>query len=1113
MEGSTATITAIAAGDAVITVTASDGSASVSQGFRIDVPTGPKEATLVITRLLDANRQQISDPTGISGTIYAVLDVQSNDETWTDIGLTLESETMGRQTVTPLCRGTGGSSADAIAGPGLAAAGQVEIECALKTNAVVGECAGMPLMPKYANGAYELSAFLTTDDDATREVVASQPISLTNHGFVAIAHVPGSQSEVGTHTAGLTFYGGPSVEGNVNTFHACPVAYDGTEVGTMRLNTVVTDTERPDPNPIEDAAKATFREGGSGSYYPVKEAPFTWMISTASSRNANGGVENVPGETEHWIINDHIITDPNGRDVTSTFRQGGKMAKYGPLHFDFKAPVISDGSEVVIAAANAASASWASTTEIYYRDSGGSTARRFRITEMSDMGVGHVYGTTSAIAVGDYSAGRNNDASPNTDFTPLDGLENVTHISQLPEEDPKVDGVADGGGIDTYVAEVQSLADRLGNSTWLGGGRIRTASTFGVDRTPPVISRERPAEALVLSGNELLFEIEDPRLETGEDGSQPMATVHAYAGDSRYWVTSRHYWTATPAPSTAGGMVTVDIDPEGNARFAREDTHVVYVRALDEAGNATSTSFTFVRDQTDPALTLSAVPNNFGATTAKSVSVTVAGTLSDATEIRRAFLSIHAGASCKEDSEALKSSQVSGPVRRLDNGTSEIEFSEVFTVKQGDDAGMTSYCFYLKAEDDARDADDRAAANNYSDQVSTFSVSWPSGPPPGPTIDAGDAKGEASATEGATPSAGDATQTPPEPRVNGFPVKLGTEPDEDVTVTVNGASPPVSNIDTDLDTANDQNTLTFTKANYSTAQYVYVTITHDLNAASESVTLDLSAESDDDDYDGVTGQVTVKTADDDIGLTANVSSIREDADSTAVVVTATAATAPTDAAGLTIDLTLAGVSGGTGDGAGSDGDDFRATATGTGNQIVIKKGDKTAIDTVWVTAIDDANADSELGEQIEISDDTRTDANGVYVAPAKITIIDADPDITLTVTRNSSIDEGADATSVEVTATLPTGVTAPHILTFTIGNIAACDAVSASASDQTFTIDTGSSSGSGTVSVTPEDDIDGDDMDCDVTATVAPEAKTTGGVNWTIKDAELTIVNSDDSEP
>ena len=69
------------------------------------------------------------------------------------------------------------------------------------------------------------------------------------------------------------------------------------------------------------------------------------------------------------------------------------------------------------------------------------------------------------------------------------------------------------------------------------------------------------------------------------------------------------------------------------------------------------------------------MPNNFGATTAKSVSVTVAGTLSDATEIRRSFLSVHKGTTCTA-AEPLEPSQVSGPVRRLHNGTNEIEFSE-----------------------------------------------------------------------------------------------------------------------------------------------------------------------------------------------------------------------------------------------------------------------------------------------------------------------------------------------------------------------------------------------------------------------------------------------------
>ena len=1084
MEGSTATINAIAAGDAVITITASDGSASVSQGFRIDVPTGPKEATVVITRLLDEDRNQISDPTGISGTIYAVLDVQSNDETWTEIGLTLNGET-----VTPMCRG--GTSADVSVGPGLAAAGQVEVECRLQTNAVSGECVGMPLMPRYANGEYELSAFLTTDDDATREAVAGQPIALKNSNFVKIAHVPGNRSEVGTHTKGLTFYGGPSTaEGNANMFHACPVAYDGTEVGKMQLGSVVTDT---DQNPIADANRVSFRNPAGGAFYPSIEAPFTWTISTAHSRTGNYLVENTPGANEHWIVNDGIITDPNGRDISASFRSGG-MAKYGPLHFDFSAPAISEGSEVVIAAHGAAAADWVSTTAIYYRDSGGNSARRFRITGMSDMGVGHVYGTTSAIAVGDYSAGRNADSNPNTAFAPVDGLENVTHIHQLPEEDPNVDGVADGGGVDTYVAELQSLADRLGNSTWLGGGRIRTATHFGVDRTPPVISRERPAEALVLSGNMLHFEIEDPRLGTGEDGSQPAATVHAYAGDSRYWVVSRHYWTADPAPSTAGGSVTVDIMPAAGSRFAREESHTVYVRALDVAGNATSTSFTFVRDQTDPALSLSAVPSNFGSTTAKSVSVTVAGTLSDATEIRRAFLSIHAGATCAEDDDALASSQVSGPVRRLDNGTNEIEFSEVFTIKQGDDAGVTPYCFYLKAEDDARDADDRAAANVYSDQVSTFSVGWPAGPPPpppGPTFEfftppatAGEALVAADSLrvgEGATSDNVYWVKLKDAPSGATYPLAMTIDASATVTATLGAGA----NSDGMFGSATDSVSVTVVTA-------------HDRNIVSELRALTHMAKDFDD-----TG-FPVRVMDDDFMISTDVTSIREDDDAVEVLVTVTAGSAP--AAATPVSVTIGAPSAGPAVAADI------ATGSAASADVSIAAGMTSDTVTVMVDAADDGEQD-EANEFIELSV-SGSDANAVYYAPAEIMIVDDDPDIQLSLSV-TEVDEDAGQVELTITATAKSEV--GNQVTASVV-IAGADGATTGAGDATddftatspvsLTIDAGDTVQTATTTVTIADDTEDDDGE---TIEFSAVNVTVGDKAYTFGSVKLKIVDNDDS--
>ena len=234
----------------------------------------------------------------------------------------------------------------------------------------------------------------------------------------------------------------------------------------------------------------------------------------------------------------------------------------------------------------------------------------------------------------------------------------------------------------------------------------------------------------MLNENMLSFEIEDPRFESGEDGSQQRNAAYAYAGDSRYWVTGNHYWSSNVDIST--GSASVDITPTAGSRFAREEEHTVYIWARDNAGNSAFTSFTFTRDHLPPVLALAQVPNDFGLTQAASVSVTVAGTLSDATEIRRAFLSVHHGDTCAADTETLESSQAASPVRRLHNGTNKIEFSEVFTIKKAGDLGETDYCFFLRSEDDSRDADGAADPNRYDEVVSTFSVTWPGTKPAAP---------------------------------------------------------------------------------------------------------------------------------------------------------------------------------------------------------------------------------------------------------------------------------------------------------------------------------------------------------------------------------------------
>ncbi len=1035
---------------------------------------------MVISRLLDANRQLIGDPSDISGTIYVLLDVQPNEETVADIALTLNGET-----VTPLCRGTAGDAASAI--PGLAETGaSVEVECQLKTSAAMtNECVGLQIDPKYANGDYELSAYVETTRGDKREAFAGQQIALNNSGYVMVAHSPGGMSEVGEHTNGLTFYGGPVAEGNVNQFHACPVAYDGTIVGKMRLSSKTTDTSQNDVA----GPSLSFRETRFGSDTPSKEAPFTWTAGT-DWWSPNLGLENMAGETETWVINDGLITDPDGRDVTATFRSGG-MAMTGPLHFDFKAPARANTSQVVVTTSNnPAHASWTPATDpMYYRDGSGGSVRRFRITEMSDMGVGHVYGMTSAIAVGDCGVGANADTRGATAFVPLDeDAANVTLISQLPEEDPVADGVADGGGYDCFVAEVQSLADRLGNAVGLGNvPRIRTATTFGVDRTPPVISRKRPSEPIVLSSNMLHFEVEEPRLGTGEDGSQLAGTVTAWAGSSSI-NSSRVYWGrggSVTFPVSDNGSAEIDITPADGSFFAREQSHTVYAWTADRAGNGASTTFTFIRDQTDPALSLSAVPNNFGATTAASISVAVAGTLSDATEIRRAFLSVHKGDTCDMDSDPLPATQAAGPVRRLDNGSNTIEFSEVFTIKQGGDLGPTDYCFYLHAEDDARDADDRAAVNDYSDQVATFSVGWPGTPPtaptPGPTFEFTTVAGAAIA--GALEvTEGDATGVQ-------YAVSLTAGDTAMVTLTT---SPGVVVAPT---------TLSFPNTNVTGADTLLVTVTtrHDLDILTDMGTVSHSATG----Y--AAASVAVESQDDDFEIMVSPSSIREDDGPTAVVVTVNAGEAADVSAAIVVGLAE-------GPDTGTANTDLETASAGEAS-VTVSATTRTGVDTVMVDAADDSTRGEE-NESIVLTMTTPTSTvggEGVYAEPTNIMIMDDDPDVTLSLSQ-SEVDEDAGTVTVTITATADApvdGITTFGLALTGTATGGGTDYADPDGASLALTINRGSTTGTTSVTLTITDD--GDDESNETIIFDDADGALVGTKRYTVGPATLTIMDNDDT--
>ncbi|MBF2760544.1 MAG: hypothetical protein ISN28_09790 [Ectothiorhodospiraceae bacterium AqS1] len=99
-------------------------------------------------------------------------------------------------------------------------------------------------------------------------------------------------------------------------------------------------------------------------------------------------------------------------------------------------------------------------------------------------------------------------------------------------------------------------------------------------------------------------------------------------------------------------------------------------------------------------------------------------------------------------------------------------------------------------------------------------------------------------------------------------ISLSTQPTGTVTVTVTSSNTDVT-LDTDLDTAGDQNTLTFTPSNWDTYRTVNLTAAEDDDRTGstttdkrESVTITMSASG--ADYDGVTATETLSVYDNDI---------------------------------------------------------------------------------------------------------------------------------------------------------------------------------------------------------------------------------------------------------
>ncbi|WP_419862118.1 hypothetical protein [Candidatus Palauibacter sp.] len=1056
LDGATATVTGVARGSAVVTITAADPDGlQANQGFNVEVGSDAGQpATVTIFGLREVDdRTQAVDPSDVSGNISVLLDVQYNDETVTNVDLTLGDEVIS-------CRGAS-SDAASPAGvvPGVAeSGGSVELECFFDTDQVAGECMGMQMEPRFANGEHELGAQITTADGTVREALATQMITLKNSNYVMIDHNEGKSMVV----AGVTYYGGPTTEDNVNTFDVCPVAFDGTMVGSIQLRGM-TDTRMADGTA---GTSLSFRAHRRASLYGEfwgkprtdDEAPFTFTAhSDWNGRNGlssgfgnDGGVEDInpdrTGSGGHWIIQDGPILDPDGVDISSKFvpsdAENNLTKMPDPIYFDFNAPRVTGESEVTVRGA--------SIKEVYYSGRRTTTDGRSQglwISEVSEEGSGGEFQSrTEIIAVGDCSISANQDTGRDGAGTAFEALfEDVNAIGDLPEDDPDSEDLSDDGGVQCYTAELQSITDPLGNARSLSNVRIQSANNFGVDKTPPEIDDLVPDEELVLKDDAMLtFEVEDPDLETGEPGSGiDEDNTWAYWGPNTSW-SQRYFFSGSGddrntdvVSNVENGTVTIDTNT-GNEDADKERRYVVVAAVHDNAvpPHRSVAVFTYTRDSKGPEVTLSASQGDIGNINTGTVTVGVAGTITDKNVIKMADLSIRmiaadAGVDACENADDLSQGRTGRVVRNkrdLENDTNKIEFDESFTIRKptGEGAGPETYCFWLESADIAVAANGRGDGNDGNYALGTFSVGWPTvaAPPAGPTFKfhAAGAVTELDslrAPEGAADSTYRVSLNPP-PAASAFPIEMTIDAPATVTAVLSGGTGTDA---TQFGAPTDTLTVTLTPA-------------HDLDITSELHTLTHKAK----DFDN-TG-FKVRVLDDDFEITANTSSVRENDDAKKVAVTVKA--------GLGADIsTDVAVTLGARESTGAAAADFTAASVN-----VTVDTTRMVTDTISVDAVDDA-LQNEEGEALQLTGPNSTTTTGAaYVKPAYITIHDDDPDIELSVDTDE-FDESAGTRTVTVTATAKKavgGITTIELAVLTAANTDNDIAASTATVDVDYTI-------------------------------------------------------------
>ena len=271
-----------------------------------------------------------------------------------------------------------------------------------------------------------------------------------------------------------------------------------------------------------------------------------------------------------------------------------------------------------------------------------------------------------------------------------------------------------------------------------------------------------------------------------------------------------------------------------------------------------------------------------------------------------------------------------------------------------------------------------------------------------------------------------------------FTVALSSQPTAQVTVAVSSADPGA--------VAVSQSSLTFTVANWATAQSVTATGVQDADAADENVTVSLSASG--GDYGSVTGAVTVDVDDDETAaLNVSVSTLALVEGGAAASFTVALATPPTQTVTVAVSSSDVGA------------------VTVDKSSLTFTAADWNTAQTVTVAPVDDADA----GDERVTVDLAANGGEYTLVTGSVAVTVDDDETAALSVSVSSlDLDEGG--TDGSFTVALAT----PPTQTVTVA-VSSADVGAVTVTQQTLTFTAADWNTAQTVTVSPVDDADAKD--------------------------------------